>query len=126
MLLHENVVLTTFASSIFHYTVWQAPHHQPNSLQGSHFELMTTSEIRRAKRRLFASQKREENASKWVHLYRPCTSVALSNCVTGSVKNLRQTKDTASGFNSANVLVKSKIQNENYQINRLKHLKNTE
>ena len=26
----------------------------------------------------------------------------------------------------ANVLVKSKIQNENYQINRLKHLKNTE
>ena len=32
----------------------------------------------------------------------------------------------ASGFNSANVLVKSKIQNENYQINRLKYLKNTE
>ena len=45
---------------------------------------------------------------------------------TGSVNNSRQTKDTASGFNSANVLVKSKIQNENYQINRLKHLKNTE
>ena len=38
----------------------------------------------------------------------------------------RQTKDTASGFNSSNVLVKSKIQNENYQINRLKNLKNTE
>jgi len=37
-----------------------------------------------------------------------------------------QFKDTANGFNSANVLVKSKIQNENYQINRLKHLKNTE
>ena len=40
--------------------------------------------------------------------------------------NSRQTKDTASGFNSANVSVKSKIQNENYQINRLRHLKNTE
>jgi hypothetical protein len=36
------------------------------------------------------------------------------------------TKDTASGFNGANVLVKSKIQNDNYQINRLKRLKNTE
>ena len=59
-------------------------------------------------------------------LYRPCNSVALSNCVTGSVNNSRQTKDTANGFNSSNVLVKSKIQNENYQINRLKHLKNTE
>ena len=40
--------------------------------------------------------------------------------------NSRQTKDTASGFNSANVSVKSKIQNENYQINRLRRLKNTE
>ena len=40
--------------------------------------------------------------------------------------NSRQTKDTTSGFNSANVLVKSKIQNENYQINRLRRLKNTE
>ena len=40
--------------------------------------------------------------------------------------NSRQTKDTASGFNSANLSVKSKIQNENYQINRLRRLKNTE
>ena len=50
-----------------------------------------------AKRRLFASQKREDNASKWGHLYRPCTSVALSNCVTGSVNNSRQTKIEKSG-----------------------------
>ena len=48
-------------------------------------------QLRWAKRRLFASQKIEDNASKWGHLYRPCTSVALSNCVTGSVNNSRQT-----------------------------------
>lgn len=29
----------------------------------------------------------EDKASKWGHLYWPCTSVALSNCVTRSVNN---------------------------------------
>ena len=32
-------------------------------------------------------RRREDKASKWGHLYWPCTSVALSNCVTRSVNN---------------------------------------
>ena len=57
---------------------------------------------------------------KFIHIIAPRANVKV-RCY-GKDK----TKDTASGFNSSNVLIKSKIQNDNYQINRLKNLKNTE
>ena len=49
-----------------------------------------------------------------------------NNTQQGLRCTLAHTGTDSVSLNSSNVLVKSKIQNENYQINRLKHLKNTE
>ena len=51
-----------------------------------------------AKTKDFLPVKREKiKHQNWVHLYRPCTSVALSNCVTRSVNNSKSTLDSPNG-----------------------------
>ena len=49
-----------------------------------------------------------------------------NNAQQGLRCTLAHTGTDSVSLNSSNVLVKSKIQNENYQINRFKNLKNTE
>jgi hypothetical protein len=55
---------------------------------------------------------------KWGHLYRPCTLVALSSCVTRSVNNSKSTNDTKNVLSIVSMFMCRQTGNLWYKVNQ--------